>query len=367
MKKTSCIIDFNKKLIFLFINLIIHPSCAMDAPPVFAKSMKLTCLIRKVAWSPDGNYIAGSQGNSCEVPHLILWDATGNEIWKKDQFGITESIGFSPDSKSIVNIEWSYNYSPQTPYNPHYLNIYDTKDGEFKWRSNAFNHIACFAYNHDSKKIAMAVEESIWPFNIENNVKIIDTQTKTITTFTDNCCASSLAYSPDGKILAASILLEDKISAIILFDSITHGKLQTIKYLEDPNPFFIHSLQFYHNDASKIISLSRERCIVLDLKTGFWKDFNKRNNNFAILKNINLSADNKKLIIAKRRNIEPSEISAPTSKTFITVLNTETGEVIADFENIKSVEAIACSPDMKKIALVEFLYTNIVTLPDEKK
>ncbi len=344
---------------------------AMDAPIVPTKSIDeiiqkntlridLGTVIEKLAWSPDGNYIAGINTNN---PSLIVWDTTGKKLWTDHfLFCHTQSISFSPDSNHIAAIGYVYNHgSYRPPYNPHYLKIVETT-GKSKLRSNQFKNISCFAYSNDGKQIAMGVEEADF-FDHKKCLKIIDTQTgKFIKDYlVPEGFISSLAYSHNGTILA--LCLYEKGDNIVLLNAVTGIP---IKRLNHENESF-HSLQFYHNDASKIISCSKNHCLLWDLLTGtIIKDFNKGDHGSTTFKSIALSKDNKKLITGKYKNFIPSGTRPREPYYCVTMFNTETGKVIIDFEK-DSVNALAYSPDMKKIVLAKWLYTNIITLPSDEE
>jgi len=365
-------VDLTTKTVLLLIATSHLITQAMDAPILSTKSINeiiqkntlrldLGTEIKKLAWSPNGNYIAGINTNN---PSLKVWDiAAGKELWNdRYLFCHTQSIAFSPDSNHIAAIGYIYNHdSYRPPYNPHYLKIVETTTGKLKLRSDQFKNISCFAYRNDGKQIAMGVEEADF-FDHTECLKIIDTQTgKFIDYFLPRKgFISSLAYSHDGTILA--LCLYEKDNNIVLIDAVT-GIL--IKLLNQNDS--IHSLQFYHNDISKLISCSKDRCLLWDLWTGtILKDFNKGDSGSTTFEDIALSKDNKKLITGKYRNFIPAGTPPREPYYCVTMFDTETRKVIVEFEK-ENVDALAYSPDMKKIVLAKWIYTNIITLPSDEE
>lgn len=344
---------------------------AMDAPAAQTKSiheiiqkntvrLDLGTEIKKLAWSPDGNYIAGININN---PSLIVWDAAGKKLWTdRFLFSHTQSITFSPDSNHIAAIGYVYNHdSLRPPYHPHYLKIVETISGNLKLRSDSFKDISCFTYSNDGKKIAMAAEETNY-FDIKDILQIMDTQTGKITeNYFQKGSISSIAYSHDDTILGLG--LYQKGNNIVLLNAVT---CIPIKLLNHENESF-HSLQFYHNDISKLISCSKDHCLLWDLRTGtIMKNFNKGDHSGTTFKDIALSKDNKKLITAKRRSFILSGTPPIEPYYCVTMFDTETGAVIVEFEK-DDVDALVYSHDMKKIVLAKWLHTNIITLPSNEE
>jgi WD40 repeat protein len=366
-------ISFHTKIILLFIVINIHSfTRSMDppSPSSIEISNKNTIrtdgfMIRKLAWSPDGNYFAGAQ-NSREIPSLIIWDATGKKIDEYlSLFDSINGLAFSPDSKNLAATGYSYSYDLQSYYNPHFLKIIARATGTLKLCSKQYKYITCFSYNNDGTKIAIGTEEAKSNFldKRARNVTIIDSQTGEGTILKRDCSASAVAYSTDGKILAISES-KDEASTISLLD-ITSGTQLKIIY-----PQIIDSivfLQFYHDDSSKLISHSRTHCFLWDLKTDrLIHNFNKGDADSTHFTGVALSKNNKTLITTKHRNCEFNILRPKEPYHCITMFDRETGKIIREWSN-ENVAAMACSPDMKKMAIAYWMYTNMVTLANDEE
>jgi WD40 repeat protein len=357
------------KAALLLITTAHYITQTMDAPIAQKKSLHemikesaiaLDSLnIRKLAWSPDGNYIAGIQ--TCRPIHSVdVCNPTGKKLFVHEYlFDSIDSIAFSPDSTKIAVTGFI-----QEPAF-HGLKIIEVSDKRL-FCSDNFKDTPCFAYNNTGTRIALAGKQANWPFESENVLQIIDTQTGKVIKQLEEGPIFALAYSPSGNLLAMSCW-RDGNSWIDFLNTQQYWPMGSLNHGTET----IDSLQFYHN-ASKIISCSRTRCLLWDLNTSqilrqFTKGFDSdphAEESYLHFTDIALSKDDKKLIAAQS-GIEPL---SQGPYYFVTIFNTEagTGEITAEFEK-KRVKAIACSPDMKKIAVAKWLYTHIITLPSDEE
>lgn len=335
-------ISLNKKLIFLFLSIMVHPSCAMDEP--IAKTNSIDEIIqqsalplahsnsiRKLIWSPDGKYIAGTSHNA---PTLSVWDAKGELVWnfyKRWQF--IESIAFSPDSTKIAACGTDRNDFKD------FIAIFETISGKEKPFLNKFeNNIRDFSYNNDGTQIAIGMTQRPSSKEVAWGLIIINADSgAVIQSFCYPDGINALTYSDDGKKLSCALLAPGgkHNSRFVVFDTTSNESL-FLKHAGEQIQF----LRFYHDNSSKIITCGSQKCLLWNLVTRtILRSFN--NEYYLSFRDIALSSDNKKLFLAA--GILGLFMDCQPKRPCVAIFCTKTGNIIASFEK-ESVISIALNP-----------------------
>lgn len=144
-------------------------------------------VVTYVAWSPNGRQIAFSTGNS---GHMLLYDVVRGEFLNDDKerevaigAGIV-ALDWSPDGQVVAFV------STNTPVSLWQLSA--VRQNKFLLTEGDITH--SLAFSRDGKEVAVAGAKGI---------RIYDYETEMVTR-TIESPATSVAYSPDGKMLASA-------------------------------------------------------------------------------------------------------------------------------------------------------------------
>ncbi len=144
-------------------------------------------VVTYVAWSPNGRQIAFSTGNS---GHMLVYDVVRGEFINNDKerevalgVGIV-SLDWSPDGQFVGFV------STSTPVSLWQLSA--VRQNRFLLTEGDISH--ALAFSRDGKEVAVAGAKGIRIYNFETEMvaRTIDSP------------ATSVAYSPDGKMLASA-------------------------------------------------------------------------------------------------------------------------------------------------------------------
>ena len=143
--------------------------------------------IHSIAWSPDGKEIAsGSDDNTTKI-----WDATtGRNIITINGTGFESSVAWSPDGSKLATGGVFFD-----EINPGNIYIWDIATG-VKLKNFDNNSVYSLAWSLDGKKIAAGVMNTIkiWDVTTGSNIMTIKCHSEAIT---------SVSWSPDGSKLAS--------------------------------------------------------------------------------------------------------------------------------------------------------------------
>jgi len=180
-----------------------------------------TAPVRSVAFSPDGKLLASGAGafgpfrgfrkGKETKGNLILWDAaTGREVQTikiNGRGGQVKSVAFSPDGKLVASGSWNFAGGPPGRDRSEDLKewgaikLWDTGTGKgirtFKWRTAGVNSLA---FSPDGKHLAAT------DYNLKSEFKLWEVATgQEVRTFKGHTLpVVSVVFSPDGKLLASS-------------------------------------------------------------------------------------------------------------------------------------------------------------------
>ncbi len=164
-------------------------------------------VVTYVAWAPNGRQIAFSTGNS---GHMLVYDAVRGEFINNDKerevaigVGIV-SLDWSPDSQVVAFV------STNTPVSLWQMSA--VRQNKFLLTEGDISH--GLAFSRDGKEVAVAGAKGIRIYNFETEIL-----TRTI-----ESPAYSVAYSPDGKLLASAPLN----GIVKLWESATGKEVKTL-------------------------------------------------------------------------------------------------------------------------------------------
>jgi len=283
-----------------------------------------TVKVNSVAFSPDGKLSA----NGSDDGTVKLWDTVTGRllfIFKAEQRYVTvKSVAFSPDGKQIVFRDMGNK-----------LKIWDVATGRpihtFTGHEEEVNSVA---FSPDGKLIASGAGQRSHTTDRDNTVKIWDAASGRLihTLTTENSDATvSVAFSPDGKLIAAGIW--DKFSrtgadgTIRLWDTATGKELRTIK-----TDWSMYSIAFNPNGKQIAAALPAETR-VWDIETG---QEIKRERGEGMGHAVAYSPDGK-------------QIATGDIHGNIRVWDASTGKAIHNFKYGSSIQSIAFNPDGKQI------------------
>lgn len=164
-------------------------------------------VVTYVAWSPNGRQIAFSTGNS---GHMLLYDVVRGEFLNDDKerevaigAGIV-ALDWSPDGQVVAFV------STNTPVSLWQLSA--VRQNKFLLTEGDITH--SLAFSRDGKEVAVAGAKGI---------RIYDYETEMVTR-TIESPATSVAYSPDGKMLASA----PANGVVKLWESTTGKEIKTL-------------------------------------------------------------------------------------------------------------------------------------------
>ncbi|GLV53669.1 hypothetical protein KDH_05210 [Dictyobacter sp. S3.2.2.5] len=155
--------------------------------------------VARVVWSPDGKYIASSAYDST----VRVWDAaTGKNIYTRN----------APDSRDAASLAWSPTKGDErllVGYSSGSIEIFDALDGAhaLKYSASMNSHLSAVAWSPDGKVVAAAGD----------GVLLLDAHKDALLyTYTGNANPiRSMAWSPNGKYIATGDNMGEGGSATI--------------------------------------------------------------------------------------------------------------------------------------------------------
>jgi RNA polymerase sigma factor (sigma-70 family) len=193
-----------------------------------------------VAYSPDGKVIASGQRN--EGP-IILWDAaTGKELRRlEEQPGVRGGFAFSPDGKQLALVKWG-----------EWVGLWDVATGK-QTRRLKIQPGGCVTFSADGKRMAVPSSTQVVLLDAVSGKELRRLQGHPET-------IQSLAFSPDGKLLAAG----GDGKSVCLWDVGTGKQLHVLKGHQQQVPSVAFSA-----DGQILASASHDRTVRLwDVATG---------------------------------------------------------------------------------------------------
>ena len=150
--------------------------------------------VNTVAFGPDGVLLAcgDEQGN------LVLWDThEGRAKWtSRKHGGSIYSIAFSPDGKSIASYGGKRTMNGPYPSQPSMI-VWDAATGRERFSASDSGGLACIRFTPDGKRLVAGCASTIKFWSVDSGQQIF-------TLKGHQGLVYSLAFSPDGRRLAAS-------------------------------------------------------------------------------------------------------------------------------------------------------------------
>jgi WD40 repeat protein len=173
--------------------------------------------IHDVVWSPDGKTLAVASSLG-----IYLYDAqTFDELQLIDAAGPVIRVAFSPDGQTIASITSDNAY------------LWDSHTGQLlhKYRPPGFAWMTSVAFSPDGQTLAVSGESAlysyaVWRWNVDSGdpLPTFEFRTSNSTKYGDTDQPWSIAFSPDGQVLAAG-----SVYAVRLWSVKTGELLQKIE------------------------------------------------------------------------------------------------------------------------------------------
>ena len=176
-----------------------------NSPPVRTFGTGDPSIVYTVAFSPSGKMLAVGGGFSPTESGVRLWDTASEKLLKSLHIPnrLLYSLAFSPDEKTLITGSGNSFRSREAKSGE--LRVWDLASGQYETLDFFADPVSAVAYSADGKLFAsIATRVDNQTKNPFTEIKIWDAKTKTVKQTLQGHASAiwSLAFSPDGKLLA---------------------------------------------------------------------------------------------------------------------------------------------------------------------
>lgn len=159
--------------------------------PALARLIDTNQWVNTVAFSPDGHTLAASTGVDAEAGAVELWDVrSGEKRSTFQQTGYSNALAFSSDGRTLA-----------VASGPGGVQLWDVTAGQMRFTWPVSDTIDA----HPAQSVAFSPDGRILATDSSGDVLLFDPETgETLRTLNQGADVQQLAFSPDGQLLAAA-------------------------------------------------------------------------------------------------------------------------------------------------------------------